>query len=103
MMREQLMDRLRDDRKGTDNLLDGRLTYRLALGATLSVSQPSTQFQNRMNRKMGIPAINGITKTDVKKMVNGKGSDRVNGNGKRKAETESDSEEDSRSKLIKKK
>lgn len=52
---------------------------------------------------MGIPAINGAAKTDGKKMVNGKGGDRVNGNGKRLAETESDSEEDSRSKLIKKK
>jgi hypothetical protein len=76
---------------------------RLALGATLSVSQPSTQFQNRMNRKMGIPGINGTAKTDVKKFVNGKASGMVNGNGKRVAETEDDSEEDSRSRLIKKK
>lgn len=76
---------------------------RLALGATLSVSQPSTQFQNRMNRKMGISGINGTAKTDVKKMVNGKAGGMVNGNGKRAAETEEDSEEDSRSRLIKKK
>jgi hypothetical protein len=75
----------------------------LALGATLSVSQPSTQFQNRMNRKMGIPGLNGTAKTDVKKFVNGKASGMVNGNGKRVAETEDDSEEDSRSRLIKKK
>jgi len=76
---------------------------RLALGATLSISQPSTQFQNRMNRKMGIPGINGTAKTDVKKMANGKAGGIVNGHGKRAAETEDDSEEDSRSRLIKKK
>lgn len=77
---------------------------RLALGAKLSTSQPSTQFQNRMNRKMGISPINGTHKLDIKKSaVNGKSTDGlVNSNEKRKAGADSDSEEDSKSRLIKK-
>jgi len=80
--------------------IEGELMSRLALGATLSVTQPSTQFQSRMNRKMGIPTSNGIAKTDATKLVNENRSGGAKGSGKRKAETESDSEEDSRSKLI---
>lgn len=77
---------------------------RLALGAKLSISQPSTQFQNRMNRKMGISPINGTHKPDMKKRaVNGESTDGlVSSNEKRKADADSDSEEDSKSRLIKK-
>ena len=70
---------------------------RLALGATLSKSQPSSQFQNRMNRKMGITLGNGHPKTGK---TNTKGDDTANTASKRKAEVSSDSEEDSKLKLI---
>src|SRR5271167_4926242 len=54
-----------------------------------------------MNRKMGISAINGISKTKAKKNdINGNGV--VNCNGKRRTDIESDSEEDSKTRLIKK-
>jgi hypothetical protein len=77
---------------------------RLALGAKLSTSQLSTPFQKRMNRKMGISPINGTHKTGVKKhAVNGDSTHGpVYGNGKGKMEVDSDSEEDSKSRLIKK-
>src|SRR6266496_3036038 len=57
-----------------------------------------------MNRKMGISSVNGTLKPDVKKHgVNGNSlNGLVNGKGKRKTEVESDSEEDSKSRLIKK-
>ena len=57
-----------------------------------------------MNRKMGISSINGTHKTDVKKhAVNGDSPNGlVYGNGKGKAAVDSDSEEDSKSRLIKK-
>jgi len=50
-----------------------------------------------MNKKMGILPVNGTAKRESKKhLVNGL----VNGSGKRKAEEISDSEEDSKSKLV---
>ena len=48
-----------------------------------------------MKKRMGILPVNGIVK-DSKKQING----HVNGSGKRKAEDSSDSEEDSKSKLV---
>jgi hypothetical protein len=81
---------LKDAEKGTQ--LPSRLTIRLALGATVAKLPPSSLHQSRMNRKMGIP-INGV-KSETKKFG-------LNGiaNGKRK-ESSSDSEDDSRSRLI---
>jgi hypothetical protein len=79
---------LKDDKKGTP---PPSIDTRVALGAKLAVSQSSSQHQNRMNRKMGIP-VNGITKIEKKSAVNG--------TGKRKTEGSSDSEDDSRSRLI---
>jgi hypothetical protein len=97
------------DEETVDGEVDGRqeryrqtsvaeLTSRLALGAKVSAPQPSTQFQNRMNRKLGISSINGFSKVDKTKGQNGT----ENGHGKRKAEINSDSEEDSKSKLVSK-
>jgi hypothetical protein len=53
---------------------------------------------------MGISAVNGISKTNAKKNdINGNGiNSLVNGNGKRWPDIESDSEEDSKTRLIKK-
>lgn len=73
--------------------LPSRLTIRLALGATVAKSQPSSSLhQSRMNRKMGIP-ITGVKSETKKSGVNGAP------NGKRK-QSSSDSEDDSRSRLI---
>jgi hypothetical protein len=92
-----LIANLLDVKKGISNNVGKGLTRRLALGAKLSASLPSTQFQNRMNRKMGIPSVIGSSKVD--KMKNGQNGSE-NGNGKRKADVDSDSEEDSKSRLI---
>jgi hypothetical protein len=62
---------------------------RVALGAKRAVSQPSAQFQNRVNRKLGIS-------NNAKKEVNGKSKKREI------QESETDSEEDSKSKLVSK-
>jgi hypothetical protein len=75
------------------------LTIRLALGATLSVSMPNTTFQNRMNRKLGI-GTNGIVKSDNQKS---KRSDSTSQTKRQQANEESESEEDSKAKLITKK
>lgn len=69
----------------------------MALGAKVVVSQSSAQYQNRMNRKMGISSINGVAKSENKKDTTHTTS---NGIGKRKADMSSDSEEDSKTKLI---
>jgi hypothetical protein len=73
---------------------------RLALGATQTTQQTTSIYQSRMNRKMGV-STNGTPKMEPPKSK--VGSESQGSTGKRKvAETESDSEEDSKSKLIKK-
>ena len=90
---------MKDVKKGNP-LFAQVLICRLALGATLSVSVPNTQFQNRMNRKLGITT-NGSVKS-IHKNFNQKDSQDTN-NKKREANEESESEEDSKAKLINKK
>jgi len=64
------------------------------------MSVPNTQFQNRMNRKLGITT-NGISKVDNKSKGDRTGM--TDSNRKRLVDQESESEEDSKSKLITKK
>src|SRR5579859_5416715 len=94
---QPLKKNLSDNQKGRISSY-GLFNGRLALGATLKVSSTTKEHQNRINRKLGIGGINGVTKSTEKT----KGTI-VNGNGKRQSlEQSSDSEDDSRTRLISK-
>jgi hypothetical protein len=90
----------RPERYQSKGLKKKLIERRLALGATQTSQQTTSIYQSRMNRKMGV-STNGTPKTESSKSKVGSGLQ--GSTGKRKiVETESDSEDNSKSKLVKK-